>query len=105
MIPKLRRTLLESRSISKPTIVIVPDVFDKVVVRIEIVVVLPAPFGPRKAKNSPLLTSKLILSTARVLLFLYFLVRLLTIIAEFFIKSIRNILYITLFYLVELFGM
>jgi hypothetical protein len=30
-----------------------PDVFARVVVRIEIVVVLPAPFGPRKANSSP----------------------------------------------------
>jgi hypothetical protein len=42
----------------------VPDVGESVVVRIEIVVVLPAPFGPRRAKNSPASTLKLAPSTA-----------------------------------------
>ena len=42
----------------------VPAVGARVVVRIESVVVLPAPFGPRSAKNSPAATSKLIPSTA-----------------------------------------
>jgi hypothetical protein len=42
----------------------VPDVGSRVVVRIEIVVVLPAPLGPSRAKNSPSFTSKLIPSTA-----------------------------------------
>jgi hypothetical protein len=45
---------------SRPSIVAVPPVGDSVVVRIEIVVVLPAPFGPSSAKNSPARTSKLI---------------------------------------------
>src|SRR5438270_6953801 len=52
-----------------------PDVGISVVVRIEIVVVLPAPFGPRKAKNSPLRTVKLMPSTALVLPFRYRLTR------------------------------
>ena len=48
----------------------VPLVLARVVVRIEIVVVLPAPFGPRKANSSPGPTSKLMSSTAGVVLFL-----------------------------------
>ena len=47
----------------------VPLVFASVVVRIEIVVVLPAPFGPRKANSSPAPTSKLMSSTAGAALF------------------------------------
>ena len=43
-----------------------PEVGARVVVRIEIVVVLPAPFGPSRAKNSPGATVKLIPSTALV---------------------------------------
>jgi len=41
-----------------------PSVGARVVVRIDSVVVLPAPFGPSSAKNSPGRTSKLIPSTA-----------------------------------------
>ncbi len=44
--------------------VTVPLVFARVVVRIEMVVVFPAPFGPRNAKSSPGRTSKLMSSTA-----------------------------------------
>ncbi len=64
MIPMLRRTAVASRSRSWPAMVTVPLVLDSVVVRIEIVVVLPAPFGPRKANSSPGMTSKLMSSTA-----------------------------------------
>src|SRR5205807_1183415 len=41
-----------------------PDDGPRVVVRMEIVVVFPAPLGPRNAKNSPLRTVKLMPSTA-----------------------------------------
>ena len=41
-----------------------PEVGASVVVRIEIVVVLPAPFGPSSAKSSPARTVKLMPSTA-----------------------------------------
>src|SRR3989344_1538080 len=41
-----------------------PDVGRRRVVNIFIVVVFPAPFGPRKAKTSPFLTSKEMSSTA-----------------------------------------
>jgi len=64
MIPISRRTAFASRSRSWPPIVTVPLVFERVVVRIEIVVVLPAPFGPRKANSSPGWTWKLMSSTA-----------------------------------------
>jgi hypothetical protein len=49
---------------SRPSIRAWPPLGMSVVVRIERVVVLPAPFGPRRAKNSPDSTSKLIPSTA-----------------------------------------
>ena len=42
----------------------VPLVGASVVVRMEIVVVFPAPFGPSSAKSSPSWTRKLIPSTA-----------------------------------------
>jgi hypothetical protein len=64
MIPTLPRTALASATMSWPSIVAVPDVGARVVVRIEMVVVLPAPFGPSSAKNSPARTSKLMPSTA-----------------------------------------
>ncbi len=70
MIPMLARTALASRSRSWPLMTTVPLVLARVVVRIEIVVVLPAPFGPRKANSSPAPTSKLMSSTAGVALFL-----------------------------------
>ncbi len=54
------------RSRSCPAIRTTPDVFANVVVRMEMVVVFPAPFGPRNAKNSPGYTSKVIPSTAAV---------------------------------------
>ena len=70
MIPMLRRTAVASRSRSWPAIVTVPLVLASVVVRIEMVVVFPAPFGPRKANSSPGRTSKLMSSTAGVVAFL-----------------------------------
>src|SRR6476659_5616431 len=75
MIPMLRRTAVASRSRSWPAMVTVPSVFDSIVVRIEMVVVFPAPFGPRNAKSSPGSTSKLTSSTAATDDFLYRLVR------------------------------
>ncbi len=64
MIPTIRRTALASRTMSWPSIVAVPLVGESVVVRIEIIVVFPAPFGPRSAKNSPARTSNEMPSTA-----------------------------------------
>ena len=64
MIPTWRRTRAESREMSLPAIRMVPDVGCSVVVRMDIVVVLPAPFGPSSAKSSPGGTSKLTPSTA-----------------------------------------
>jgi hypothetical protein len=49
---------------SYPAIRAVPEVGDRVVVRIEIVVVLPAPLGPRRVKNSAGATMKEMPSTA-----------------------------------------
>src|SRR5713226_8481642 len=48
-----------------------PDVGASVVVRMEIVVVLPAPFGPSRAKNSPGSTRRLTPSTALTFAFRY----------------------------------
>src|SRR5699024_3585080 len=56
----------------------VPEVLFNVVVRIEIVVVLPAPFGPRNANSSPSATWKLTPATAGLVAFLYCLRRLST---------------------------
>ena len=42
----------------------VPEVGARVVVRIEMVVVFPAPLGPSRAKNSPASTFRLMPSTA-----------------------------------------
>ena len=64
MIPTSRRTALASATMSRPPIVARPDVGVSVVVRIEIVVVLPAPLGPSSAKNSPAATANEIPSTA-----------------------------------------
>src|ERR1700737_4571570 len=75
MMPTLARTALAWVTTSYPAIRTWPDVGISVVVRIEIVVVLPAPLGPRKAKNSPLRTVKLMPSTAFVLPFRYRLTR------------------------------
>lgn len=49
---------------SKPFTLGMPDVGLKIVQSIEIVVVLPAPFGPSKPKTSPFSTVILSLSTA-----------------------------------------
>ena len=70
MIPTLRRTALASRTMSLPSIVAPPLVGASVVVRIEIVVVFPAPFGPSNTKNSPAFTWKEMPSTAFVSAFL-----------------------------------
>src|SRR2546430_15362452 len=75
MMPTRARTALAWLTTSYPAIRTRPDVGISVVVRIEIVVVLPAPFGPRKAKNSPLRTEKLMSSTALALPFRYRLTR------------------------------
>src|SRR6266568_7802803 len=71
MIPTSRRTALASRTTSCPAIRTVPEVRPSVVVRIEIVVVFPAPLGPRRAKNWPCSTTKLTPSTAFELPFRY----------------------------------
>src|SRR5438270_9380557 len=78
MIPTWRRTELAWVTTSLPPIRTLPDVGARVVVRIEIVVVLPAPFGPSSAKNSPRCTAKEMPSTAFVLPFRYRLTRSLT---------------------------
>ena len=75
MIPTIRLTALAWRTMSRPSIVAVPPVGERVVVRIEIVVVLPAPFGPSSVKNSPARTSNEMPSTALRSAFLYRLVR------------------------------
>ena len=54
---------------SWPSMVARPPVGASVVVRMEMVVVLPAPLGPRSAKNSPGPTEKLMPSTALRLAF------------------------------------
>src|SRR5438067_6799636 len=64
MIPICLRTAAGSLRTSTPAIRTRPDVGASVVVRMEMVVVLPAPLGPRRAKNSPGPTPKLMLSTA-----------------------------------------
>ena len=64
--PICRRTAAGSLTTSWPAIATVPAVGSSVVVRIEIVVVLPAPFGPSSAKNSPGATANETPSTAFV---------------------------------------
>jgi hypothetical protein len=64
MIPMRRRTAPASLTRSCPAISAEPPLGSRVVVRIEIVVVLPAPFGPSSAKNSPAPTSNEMPSTA-----------------------------------------
>src|SRR5580658_5445533 len=51
---------------SKPATLAVPEVGGRKQVRMRMVVVLPAPLGPRKPTICPLSTSKEILSTATV---------------------------------------
>src|SRR6266581_6156319 len=75
MIPTSRRTRLASRTTSWPAIFTLPEVSPRVVVRIEMVVVLPAPFGPSSAKNCPCSTSKLTPSMAFEVPFRYRLTR------------------------------
>src|SRR5919201_6855400 len=75
MTPPSGPPALASGTMSLPWMVARPPVGASVVVRIEIVVVLPAPFGPSRAKNSPALTSNEIPSTAFVSAFLYRLTR------------------------------
>ena len=62
--PTARRTPLGSVTRSWPPTIAVPLVGASVVVRMEMVVVFPAPFGPSSAKSSPSRTLKLMLSTA-----------------------------------------
>src|SRR5262249_38837580 len=62
--PTLRRTSTGSSRTSCPASRARPLVGGRNVVRIRIVVVLPAPFGPSRPTISPLPTAKLIPSTA-----------------------------------------
>ena len=52
------RTALGSSSRSDPATLTLPEVFLSRVLRILMVVLFPAPLGPRKAKNSPRPTEK-----------------------------------------------
>jgi len=63
--PNRRLTSSCSETGLSPSIEIAPLVGRSIVVSIWMVVVLPAPFGPRKAKISPARTWKEISSTAR----------------------------------------
>jgi len=56
--PILRRTASGSRATSRPATVAVPLVIVSSVVSIRTVVDLPAPFGPRKPKTSPVRTAR-----------------------------------------------
>lgn len=58
------RTFVACDTTSKPATDAFPDVGFKRVVSIIIVVLLPAPFGPRKPKISPVSTLNEMLSTA-----------------------------------------
>src|SRR5438445_5858287 len=62
--PQEARTLDGCRATSKPLTVAFPSVIGRIVMSIEIVVVFPAPFGPRSPKISPLRISRSIWSTA-----------------------------------------
>ena len=64
IIPELRRTLPGAFSTSSPATITLPEVGERVVVRMDSVVVLPAPFGPRREKNSPASTVNEMSSTA-----------------------------------------
>jgi hypothetical protein len=64
--PMLRRTASRSLAQSCPATLAVPDVALARVQRILMVVVLPAPFGPRNPKVSPRSTSKSIPRTASI---------------------------------------
>src|SRR5439155_14717180 len=66
--------LLTSRGFSRtsnPATVAVPEVGNRKPVSMRIVVVFPAPFGPRKPTISPFATSKEMWSTARVRAYLF----------------------------------
>jgi len=76
--PTCLRTVLGSLATSWPEIKAVPDVGDRVVVRMEMVVVFPAPLGPSRAKSSPGATVNEMPSTAFVSAFLYRLTKLVT---------------------------
>ena len=62
--PLICLTSVGSVRMSWPPIRAVPDVGSSTPVSIEIVVVLPAPFGPSRPKTSPSSTAKLMPSTA-----------------------------------------
>ena len=62
--PKCARICGPFTSGSLPRIVRVPDVLTEVAPMMRIVVDLPAPFGPKKPKDSPFATSKSMPSTA-----------------------------------------
>ena len=64
--PTRRRTSAGRDPTSSPATVARPPVGASRVARIRIVVVLPAPLGPRNPKNSPAPTEKSMLSTATV---------------------------------------
>lgn len=71
MIPTFSRTFFGSFSTSYPAILTLPDVIEIVVVRMDIEVDFPAPFGPRNAKNSPSFTENLTPSNAGVFALLF----------------------------------
>src|ERR1051326_2930549 len=73
---------------SKPATVAVPAAGGRKHVRMRIVVVLPAPFGPRKPTIWPFWTSNEMSSTAT--LRAYLLVRLLTVIIDFY-SRVRDV--------------
>src|ERR1700722_1202142 len=74
-------TSMGSRATSIPMMEVEPAVGTMKVVRTPMVVVFPAPLGPRRPKISPRDTSKLTPSTALVLDLVYCLMRLVTVIA------------------------
>ncbi len=64
MMPTSWRTALASFAMSRPAMRTVPEVGARVVVRMEMVVVLPAPWGPMRVKKAPGSTAKETPSTA-----------------------------------------
>src|SRR5215831_1493228 len=76
-----RLTSIDASSTSKPATVAVPDVGGRKQVSMRMVVVLPAPFGPRKPTICPFRTSKEMWSTA--VWRAYLLVRSVTVIIKF----------------------
>src|ERR1700737_2701648 len=83
-----RLTSMGFSSTSKPATVAVPEVGGRKQVRIRMVVVLPAPFGPRKPTIWPFWTSNEMSSTA--VLRAYLLVRPLTVIIDFY-SRVRDV--------------